>query len=129
MQQTQNDQSLGALFSTLAADTSALVRQEISLAAREMGQKASTAGKNIGFVAAGGFVAYAGFLVVLAALVFLLAIWIPIWISALVVGLVVIAVGYGLIQTGVSGLKNLDLMPRRTMATLTDDVEWAKGHG
>lgn len=127
MQQTNTDQSFGELFATLAADTSGLVRQEIALAAREMGQKASTVGRDIGFMAAGGVVAYAGLLAVIGSLILLLAIWIPAWISALVVGLVVIGIGYGLIQKGMSDLRNFDPMPRRTLATLSDDIEWAKG--
>ena len=127
MQQTNTEKSFGQLFATLAADTSGLVRQEIALAAREMGQKASTVGRDIGFIAAGGVVAYAGLLAVIGSLILLLAIWIPAWISALVVGLIVIGVGYGLLQKGMSDLKNLDPMPRRTLATLSDDVEWAKG--
>jgi hypothetical protein len=62
MSTSQDDRSLGELFSALATDTSTLVRQEVELAKTEMTQKATRVGKDIGFLLAGGAVAYAGFL-------------------------------------------------------------------
>ena len=36
------------------------------------------------------------------------------------------AVGYGVLQSGVSALKRADLTPRETIETLKEDAEWAK---
>jgi xanthine/uracil permease len=126
MQQSREDRSLGELFSELSRDTSTLIRQEIALAKTEMSEKASTVGKNVGFLAVGGAVAYAGFLVLLGALVVILALFLPWWLSALIVGFVVAAIGYTLVQKGISTLKQVDMAPRETIESLKEDKEWAK---
>ena len=126
MQQSKDDRSLGELFAELARETSTLVRQEVTLAKTEMTDKATKAGKDVASMVVGGAVAYAGFLVILAALVLLLAEVIDTWLSAFIVGGVVLAVGYVLIQRGREALKKEDLAPRQTMETLKEDAEWAK---
>src|ERR687894_566887 len=102
MQQSKEDRSLGELFAELARETSTLVRQEVELAKTEMSQKASEVGKDAGLLGAGGAVAYAGFLAIMAALIIGLGQLIPLWLSALVVGLVVGGIGYALMQKGLS---------------------------
>jgi len=126
MHQSKEDRSLGELFGELTRDISALARQEIQLAKVEMSQKASEAGKNVGFLAVGGAIAYAGFLAILAAIVIALAAVMPWWLSALIVGLVVAGVGAFLIQRGRQNLTNMDPTPRQTVETLKEDREWAK---
>lgn len=124
--QSKDDRSLGELFSDLAQETTTLVRQEITLAKVEMTQKASSVGKDVGFLAAGGAVAYAGLLVILAGVVILLDGIMPLWLSALLVGLVVAGVGYFLVRKGLDALKQEDLTPRETVETLKEDAQWAK---
>ena len=123
---SKDDRSLGELFSELAQDTSTLVRKEVQLAKTEMSQKASRVGKDVGFLAAGGAVAYAGLLAVLAGVIVLLGQVIPMWLSALLVGLVVAGVGYFLVRRGLDALKREDLAPRQTIETLKEDQQWAK---
>jgi len=126
MQESKQDRSLGELFADLSRQTTTLVRQEIALAKTELSDKVVDAGKNVGMLVAGGLVAYAGLLFVLAALTILLGSFIPLWLSALIVGLVVIGGGYMLIQRGRAALKQADLVPRATIATLKEDKEWIK---
>jgi len=122
----QEQRSLGDLFSELTRETSTLVRKEMELAKTEMTDKATKAGKNIGFLAIGGAVAYAGLLAVIGGVILLLANAVSLWVSALIVGLVVAIVGYVLVQKGLTALKSLDLVPRQTIETLKEDKEWAK---
>jgi hypothetical protein len=124
--QGRDDRSLGELFSELAQETTTLVRHEVSLAKAEMGEKASRAGKHVGFLAAGGAVAYAGLLAILAGVIILLNAVMPLWVAALLVGLVVAAVGYFLVRKGLDALKREDFAPRQTMETLKEDQQWAK---
>ncbi len=122
----QEQRSLGDLFSELTRETSTLVRKELELAKTEMTDKATKAGKNIGFLAIGGAVAYAGLLALIGGIIVLLANVISLWVSALVVGLIVAVIGYALVQKGLTALKNLDLVPHQTIETLKEDKEWAK---
>ena len=126
MQGPRDDRSLGELFSELAQETSTLVRQEVNLAKTEMSQKASRAGRHVGVMAAGGAVAYAGLLAILAALIVLLNNVMPLWLSALLVGIVVAVVGYLLVRKALDALKREDFAPRETIETLKEDQRWAK---
>ncbi len=135
-QLVKEERSLGDLFSELAAETSTLVRQEVSLAQTELTQKATTVGKDVGFLVAGGAVGYTALLVILAAIVIGLTqlisslsgwqIITSAWIAAAIVGLVVGVVAYMLVTSALAKLKNTELTPRQTVETLKEDAEWLK---
>ena len=120
------ERSLGDLFSQLTHDLSTLIRQEVTLAKTELSQKASAMGKDVGLLAAGGAIAYAGFLVILAGLVLALGLVLPWWASALIVGVVVAAIGYFLIRKGQTAIKQADLPPKQTIETLKEHQQWVK---
>ena len=124
--QGRDARSIGELFAELAQESATLVRQEVQLAKTEMSRKASRVGKDVGFLAAGGAVAYAGLLAILAGVIFLLGLAVPLWLSALLVGIVVAIVGYFLVKKGLDALKQEDLAPQETINTLKEDKEWAK---
>jgi len=127
MREQQDNRSLGELFADLARDTGTLVRQEVALARTELTQKATQAGKNVGFLVAGGAVVYAGFLLILAAIaVGLGQLGVPWWLAALLVGAIVAIVGAVLVQRGLAALRRESLAPERTLETLKEDVAWAK---
>lgn len=124
--QDRDQRSLGDLFSELSRETSALVREELALAKAELSQKAAGVGMDLGFLAAGGAVAYAGLLALIAAVILVLGLVIPMWLSALLVGAVVAAVGGVLVRMGLTRLKQREPMPEQTMQTLREDKEWLK---
>ena len=127
MAQPRDERSLGDLFTDLSRETTTLVRQEVQLAKAELTQSATEAARGIGMLVAGGAVAYAGLFFLLLAIVFGLieAGW-DAWLSALVVGLVVVAIGGVLVLRARESLKPANLAPRRTVETLKEDQEWAK---
>jgi len=127
MAQLRDERSLGDLFSDLSRETTTLVRQEVQLAKAELTQSATEAARGIGMLVAGGAVAYAGLLFLLLAIVYGLieAGW-EAWLSALVVGLVVVVIGAILVLRARESLKPANLAPRRTVETLKEDQEWAK---
>jgi ABC-type xylose transport system permease subunit len=78
-------------------------------------------------LAAGGAVAYAGFLAILAAIIaMLVGAGMPWWAAALLVGVVVAAVGGFLVWKGITSLKREDLVPRQTLESLKEDAQWAR---
>jgi hypothetical protein len=117
---------LGDLFGDLATDMSNLVRQEITLAKVEVTQKAKYVGRNVGYLVIGGAVAYAAMLAIIAALIMLLAKYVPHWGSALIVGAVVGGIGWLLIGKAMTALQGADLTPRETVETLKEDATWMK---
>lgn len=122
----KEEKSLGDLFSELATETSSLVRQEVALAQTELTQKATRVGKNLGYLAVGGFVAYAAMLAILAGVIILLGQAIPLWLSAIIIGLVVGGTGYFLISSALAELKKTDPVPRDTVETIKEDAKWLK---
>lgn len=122
----KDERSIGELFSELAGETSELIRQEVALAQAEITQKAARIGKNVGLLAVGGFIANAALLSIVAALIVGLAKFIPLWLSALIVGIVVGIAAAVLISVGLKNLKNTDLKPKETVKTLKEDAKWLK---
>ncbi len=125
-QKLAEERSLGDLFSELAAETSTLVRQEVALAQTELTQKATSVGKNVGFLVVGGAVGYAALLAILAALIIGLANFVPAWAAALIVAVVVGIAAFLLISSALKSLKETELTPRETVKSLKEDAEWLK---
>ena len=120
-----DDRSLGELFSELSRETGTLIRKEMELATTEMTAKAKTAGGHIAVAAAGGALAHAGLLVLLAAVVIgLTALGLPAWLSALLVALLTMGVGYLLVNRGLSGLRSTTVAPTQTIETLKENAKW-----
>jgi xanthine/uracil permease len=126
MSERKEERSIGELFSHLANETTSLVRQEVQLAKVELGQKAAQVGRQVGLVALGGAVAYAGLLAVIAALILLLGQYISAWLAALIIGVLVMGIGYFLIQQYLTAMKHLDPTPHATVETLKQGKEWIK---
>ena len=72
----------------------------------------------------GGFVVYAGLLAIIAGIILVLGQVVPIWVAALVVGVIVALIGYLVVQKGLSDLKADRLKPQQTMASLRENKEW-----
>ena len=120
----QEERPLSDLFRDLMNETKILFQQEIQLLKLEMSQKVTQAGKDVAFIAVGGALAYAGLLVLVAAATLGLALIIPGWASGLIVGLVVVGIGYGLIQKGICDLRNINPAPQKTIDSVKETKQW-----
>jgi len=125
MTSPQDNRTLGELFAELSRETGTLVRKEVELATTELTAKAKVAGGHVGVVAAGGALAHAGLLVLLAAFVIGLAqLGVTPWLSALIVALVTMGVGYMLVHTGLAHLRRTSVAPTQTIETLKETSTW-----
>jgi len=118
--------SLGELFTALTTDMTTLVRKEVELARTETVEKISKATRSVVFMIAGGMLAYAGLIGLIIAAIVALANVMDLWLSALIVGLVVIIIGAILLQSGRSMLQRLSLVPEKTVESIKESTEWAK---
>lgn len=120
------ERSIGELFGELASETTTLVRQEVKLATIEITQKAAYAGHQAMFIAVGALLGMVGLLALCASLVLGLGTLIPLWISALVVGLVIGGVAYAVTQKGLTALKLMDPTPKHTIQSLQENKLWVQ---
>jgi hypothetical protein len=122
----KEERSIGELFSELANETSTLIRQEVALAQAEITRKATSAGKNVGYLAAGGFVGYAGLLAIIAGVIMGLSYFIPAWLAAIIVGAIIGVVSYVLVTSALTALRNMDVKPTETVESIKEDARWLK---
>ena len=121
------ERPLGEVARDLTKDLSLLVRQEIELAKAEMSQKGRTAAPGIGMLGGAGVVALAAAGALTAFLILVLAIFLPEWLSALIVAAVLGAAAYVLMKQGKERVEEAGKpVPEQTIETVKEDVEWAK---
>jgi len=119
--------SLGTLVMGLTDDLTTLVHKEVDLAKAELQENLQEGAKAGGAVAAGGMVAYAGLLLILAAIAIALGDWWNnYWLGAAVVGLITGIIGWVMLNGGLNQLKQVSLVPHKTISSLESDAKMAK---
>lgn len=127
MPHVSEERSVGELFGQLTQDMGLLVRQEVKLAKTEMSEKISRTAGSVASIGVGVFIAYIGALAISAAVILgLVQIGLAPWLAALIIGLILAAAGYAMLQGALQNLRRTNLAPTRTIETLKDDVQWAK---
>ena len=119
-------EGLGSLISGVVKDLQDLLRGEIRLAKTELKEEATSAGKGIGYIAAGAFVGLVGFIFLMLAATWLLDKWVQQWLAAGIVAVALLVVAAILAQLGRSTLRAASFKPEQTIETLKEDQEWAK---
>jgi hypothetical protein len=117
---------VAALLSDLAGETSTLVHQEIALFKAELGEKLTQMGVGAAALAAAGVIAFSGWLALVAAAILGLSYVVAPWLSALIIGVLVIGIAAGLALFGKSRLKADALVPHRTLNSLREDQAWIR---
>ena len=122
----KDERTLGEVLGDVTNDLSTLVRDEIALAKTEIQQTISEAVKDLVFIVVGGFFAYTGLLALIAAAILGLANVIAPWLSALLIGGVIVLIGVVLLLRGINNISNLSVVPERTAKTVQEDVNIVK---
>jgi tetrahydromethanopterin S-methyltransferase subunit C len=121
------ERPLGEVARDLTRDVSLLVRQEVALAKAELAQKGRVAAPGLGMIGGAGVVGLMAAGAVTAFLILLLSIFLPEWLSALIVGTVLAAVAYLLVRQGKERVGDAGApVPEQTIETVKEDVAWAK---
>ncbi|WP_246195444.1 phage holin family protein [Halopolyspora algeriensis] len=107
-----SERSTTELVRDLGEQLSTLIRTELRLAQRELQHKGKEAGKGAALFGVAGVVAGFGGLAMLAAVILLIAIVLPVWLSALIVGAGLLLIAAAIAVLGRSQLrKSTPLMP------------------
>lgn len=118
--------SLGELLARLTSDTGDLVRQEVALARAEMKQVGGTLARDGANLGVGFELANAGVLAITAFLIIGLGnLFGNYWLSALIIGVLLLAIGGFMSKRALSDIKDRGIMPDQTLNTLREDKTWA----
>ncbi len=117
---------VSSLFVDLFRETTNLVRGEVRLAKAELSEKVSQVESGaISFIAAYIF-SFLGLLILLESAVIALANVTPPWLSALIIGAIVLTIGLILAGVARKKLKARNMAPTATMESLRRDKELLK---
>jgi len=121
------DQSIGALVTELAAETSTLVRQELDLAKAEMTDRGRQMGKGAGMFGAAAAVGLLAGGALTACFIAALDRAMTTWLAALIVTVVYAAVAGALAMTGRKQVREAaPPIPEQAIDSVKEDVQWAK---
>ena len=125
-QPIQNGRSMGEILQSIIADVQEIVRSEFRLARAEVQEEAAK-------VARSGIPLIVGLLLglyalgfVLLAAVHALSIVVAAWLAALIIGFFVGVVSLILISVGRNRLKGVKVVPKKTIGTMKENVQWAR---
>ncbi len=119
--------SPGELVSQLSAQVSQLVRDELQLAQAELKQKGKRVGIGAGLAGAGGVRSLYGLSALVVAVIAALALVLPVWAAALIVGGVLLLIAGLLVVAGVGQVKRgTPLSPDEAIASTKRDIETVK---
>jgi uncharacterized membrane protein YqjE len=120
--------STGELINRLTAQSTELIRSELQLAKTEMTEKAKHAGVGAGLFGGAGLIALYGLGALITAIILLLALALPAWLSALIVAVVLFAIAG---VAALIGKKQVTAAvppaPERTIDSVKKDVQTVKG--
>jgi uncharacterized membrane protein YqjE len=120
----QGSRSTVELLQRLADQISRLLRQELQLARLELAEKGRRTGLGAGLLGAAGLVALYGLAALVAAAILLLATAMPAWLAALVVALVLLALGGVLALVGRGQARRATPpLPEQALAGIKADVD------
>jgi uncharacterized membrane protein YqjE len=119
------DKSVGELFSELTGDLGTLLRKEVELAKVETKEEVRRAGKAGAMFAGAGIAAYTALLFLSFTLAWLLDEVMHVALAFLVVAVIHGLAAAALAMQGRNKIKQVQPVPE-TVATLKEDVEWAK---
>jgi hypothetical protein len=119
--------STGQLIGQLTEQISRLVRDEARLAQAEVTQKAKKLGVGAGLFGGAGLVAFFGLAALITAAILALALVVPAWLAALIVGVVLLAVAGVLALIGKKDVqKGSPPVPTEAISSIKTDIETVK---
>jgi hypothetical protein len=117
------DRSTADLVKLLSEQVSTLVRGELKLTQLEMTRKGKQAGAGAGMMGGGGLLAFYGLACLIACSIIALALVIPAWLAALIVGVVLLIAAAIVALLGRNRLRKTTPVPQESVARVRTDVD------
>lgn len=119
------DRSFSDLLQDIVRNLQEIVRSELRLAKIEIRDEAVRAKRPLLLLGFGTAAAMFAALFLLWTVVYAIALVLPSWASALIVGVTLAVIGGAAMMAGIGRFKQIPA-PERTIETLKENVEWAK---
>jgi uncharacterized membrane protein YqjE len=119
-----DERSAGELVKQMSEQVSRLVRDEIKLAQLEMTRKGKQAGLGAGLLGGSGVIALYGMACILACVIAAISLVLPVWLSALIIGVALLLVSALAALIGKGRMQKASPpVPREAVDSVKADVE------
>ena len=122
------DRSFSEVLQNIVRNVQEIVRSEVRLAKTEMREEAVKAKSAALFLGTGAVIAIFAILFLLLTVVYALALGMPNWAAALIVGAALAVAASVMLMAGLRQLKLIHPTPERTVGSIKENVVWAKQH-
>jgi uncharacterized membrane protein YqjE len=122
------DRSISDVLQDIIRNVQEIVRSEVRLAKTEIREELDKARSSTLLLGAGAATAMFAVLFLLLTVVYALALVMPEWAAAMIVGAALAAVAIVLLVVGLKRFKQIHPTPVRTVETIKENVEWARQH-
>ena len=126
VQNMQNGRSMGEVLRDIVGNIQDIFRSEFLLAKAEIQEETAKAVRTGIPLVIGGLLSLYALGFVLLAIVHGLSTVMEAWLAALIVGVGVLVVSMALIAAGRKRLKQVKVVPEKTIETVKENVQWAK---
>jgi len=117
-------ESLGTIVTGIVEDLQGIVRGEVQLAKTELKEDASAIGRAATLIAIAAMVGLVGFSFLMLGVTYLLNKSLQMWLSAGIVGVVLLIIALIAAMVGKNQLSAANLKPQQTIDSLKEDQEW-----
>ena len=123
---TTTDRPVGSILLDIVGNIQSIVRSEVRLAKTELREELSGAGSAVARTTVGALLgAYAG-LFAMVAVVSALALYMPMWLAALVVSLTLGIAGLTTVMSGLRLFARVDLVPDQAVQSVKEQMTWPR---
>jgi len=117
-------ESLGTIVAGIVEDLQGIVRGEVQLAKTELKEDASAISRAATLIAIAAIVGLVGFSFLMLGVTYLLNKSLEMWLSAGIVGVVLLIIALIAAMVGKNQLSAANLKPQQTIDSLKEDQEW-----
>jgi uncharacterized membrane protein YqjE len=121
-----DERTLPEVMNHIVGNIQEIIGAEFQLAKTEIEEEMSKASAPAATLGAGLVISFFALGFLLLAAVYALSIVIAAWLAALLVGVTLTATGIALISSGAKKLKEVNILPEKTAASLKENMQWAK---
>jgi uncharacterized membrane protein YqjE len=122
----QNGRSMAEVLQDIVANVQEIFRSEFRLAKAEIHEETSKIARSSVPLGMGVLLALYALGFILLAAVHALATVVGAWLAALIVGVTVLVISMILVSIGKNRLKQVKVVPAKTIGTVKENVQWAR---